>query len=86
MSTMATAVSMDELQALEEKVLRTVELIKKEREMRAVAEKQVAELQEQLALQQMEQGDLQKELSALKGERENVRGRVERLLEQMESL
>ncbi|WP_263410213.1 hypothetical protein [Terriglobus tenax] len=93
MSTTATTVNVDELQALEQKVLRAVEIIRKEREERATAETkveqlnlQVQSLQEQLELQQMETSDVQQQLDSLRGERESVRGRMEKLLEQLETL
>ncbi|HEX9202289.1 MAG TPA: hypothetical protein VF865_22225 [Acidobacteriaceae bacterium] len=43
--------SVDEFQALEQKVLRAVEIVKREREGRAAAEAEVASLREQLAAQ-----------------------------------
>jgi hypothetical protein len=48
---MGTGVSVDEFQALEQKVLRAVEIVKREREARAAAEAEVAALKEQLATQ-----------------------------------
>lgn len=48
MSTSAP-ISADEFQALEQKVLRAVEIVKREREARATAEAEVASLQQQLA-------------------------------------
>jgi hypothetical protein len=48
---MSSGVSVDEFQALEQKVLRAVELVKKEREARAAAEADIAALKEQLATQ-----------------------------------
>jgi len=50
-SGMSTGVSVDEFQALEQKVLRAVEIVKREREARAVAEGEVASLRQQLAAQ-----------------------------------
>jgi chromosome segregation ATPase len=50
-SRMSTGVSVDEFQALEQKVLRAVEIVKKEREARAAAEAEAASLREQLAAQ-----------------------------------
>ncbi|MDP9050614.1 MAG: hypothetical protein M3O31_07815 [Acidobacteriota bacterium] len=43
--------SEDEFQALEQKVLRAVEIVKREREARAAAEAEIASLQEQLTAQ-----------------------------------
>jgi hypothetical protein len=48
---MSSGVSVDEFQALEQKVLRAVEIVKREREARAAAEAEVAALREQLAAQ-----------------------------------
>jgi len=46
---MSSGVSVDEFQALEQKVLRAVEIVKREREARAAAEVEAAGLREQLA-------------------------------------
>ncbi len=48
MSTSAP-ISADEFQALEQKVLRAVEIVKREREARAAAEAEVTRLQQQIA-------------------------------------
>jgi hypothetical protein len=69
---MNSGVSIDEFQALEQKVLRAVEIVKREREARAAAEAEVASLREQLA--------------ALNEEREAVRLRVEKMLSQIDEL
>lgn len=45
---MTSGVSMDEFQALEQRVLRAVEIVKNEREARAAAEAEAASLREQL--------------------------------------
>jgi hypothetical protein len=60
----------DYFRALEERVLRTVELLKTERERRAAAEAGAARLEE--------------ELKGLKEERDAVRQRIERLLAQLD--
>jgi hypothetical protein len=69
---MSSSVSVDEFQALEQKVLRAVEIVKRERDARAAAEAEAAALREQLA--------------ALSVERDSVRQRVEKMLEQMDEL
>ena len=46
--------SVDEFQALEQRVLRAVEIVKREREARAAAEAEVGALREQLATQRAE--------------------------------
>jgi chromosome segregation ATPase len=48
---MSSGVSVDEFQALEQKVLRAVEIVKREREARTAAETEVVALREQLAAQ-----------------------------------
>lgn len=63
MSTSAP-VGADELQALEEKVLRAVEIVKREREARAAAEAEVAQLHQQLAGQRSETEQLNAEIAA----------------------
>ena len=45
---MTNSVSVDEFQALEQRVLRTVELIRSEREQRSVAEQEITALKELL--------------------------------------
>jgi predicted nuclease with TOPRIM domain len=78
--------SVGDFSALEERVLRTVEVVRRERQARTAAEERAtrveAELQEQSAL--IEQTE--KELSALRAERDQVRQRVERLLGQLDAL
>ena len=80
------AISVDEFQALEQKVLRAVEIVKREREARAAAEAEAASLREQLAAQSSLSANASTELGTLKKERENVRLRVEKMLQQMDEL
>jgi len=80
------AISVDEFQALEQKVLRAVEIVKREREARAEAEAEVASLREQLAAQSSLSANTSTELGTLKKEREDVRLRVEKMLQQMDEL
>jgi hypothetical protein len=79
-------ISVDEFQALEQKVLRAVEIVKREREARAAAEAEVASLREQLETQLNSTIAVEAELSTLTKERENVRLRVEKMLNQMDEL
>ena len=81
-----STISVDEFQALEQKVLRAVEIVKREREARAAAEAEVASLREQLASYQSNNKAIESELSTLTKEREAVRQRVEKMLEQMDEL
>jgi FtsZ-binding cell division protein ZapB len=87
---MATAtISVDEFQALEQKVLQTVDLIRRERELRMAAEAQIATLREQLASveeSQMEIENLKRDTNSLLREREIVRQRVERMLATLEEI
>ena len=80
------SISVDEFQALEQKVLRAVEIVKREREARTAAEAEVASLREQLAAQQTAAIANETELSTLNKEREAVRLRVEKMLQQMDEL
>jgi chromosome segregation ATPase len=81
-----STISVDEFQALEQKVLRAVEIVKREREARAAAEAEVTELRQQLAAQQSASTAAESELNTLAKEREAVRQRVEKMLEQMDEL
>ena len=87
------AVSAGDFAALEERIRRAVELVKRERQARAGAEARSAELEARvtqaeahLQAQSALTEQLQSELNALRGEREHVRQRVERLLGQLDSL
>ena len=81
-----TTISVDEFQALEQRVLRTVELIRSEREARATAEAEIAALKELLDTASAENSQLTAELSSLKSEREQVKGRVDAMLKQLDEL
>jgi chromosome segregation ATPase len=85
-STISPGITADEFQALEQKVLRAVEVVKREREARAAAEAEVASLREQLAAQQSLSSSVEAELTTLSKERETVRTRVEKMLQQMDEL
>lgn len=82
----ATAVSVDEFQALEQKVLRAVEIVKREREARAAAEAEIASLREQLATQSSLTDETNSELKTFQQERDQIRQRVEKMLHQMDEL
>jgi uncharacterized protein involved in exopolysaccharide biosynthesis len=89
-STISPSISADEFQALEQKVLRAVEIVKREREARAAAEAEVATLRAQLAAQLTTQGEelsaAQAQLATLTQERDAVRQRVEKMLNQIDEL
>jgi chromosome segregation ATPase len=75
-----------DFKSLEEKILRTIELLKSAREARAVAERDAARLREQLNEREEEVDTMRQELVGLRREREEVRSRVEKMLEQIETL
>jgi septal ring factor EnvC (AmiA/AmiB activator) len=80
------APSTADFKSLEEKILRTIELLKAAREAKAVAERDVARLREQLNEREEEIESTRHELVSLRREREEVRTRVEKMLGQIESL
>jgi septal ring factor EnvC (AmiA/AmiB activator) len=83
----APAVSSNaDFHSLEEKVLKTIELLKVERAAKATAEKAAARLREQLTEREEEVDSMRAELISLRKEREEVRTRVEKMLGQIETL
>jgi hypothetical protein len=80
------ALSSSDFSALEERVARTVKVVKAEREARAAAEHRAESLDSQLTEQLAVVKTLQEEVRVLNTEREQVRKRVERLLSQLDSL
>lgn len=76
----------DQFQALEEKIYRTIELYKSARKAQAAAERDSQRLREQLEEREQQLITLRRESVQLKKEREEIRGRVERMLEQIDSL
>lgn len=75
-----------EFLSLEEKVYRTIELLKSAREAKVAAEKVAERLREQLETVEEELASAKSQLISLKKEREEVRGRVEKMLDQMDAL
>jgi chromosome segregation ATPase len=110
----ALTVSMDDFASLEERILRTVALVKQERQARTAAEAQAAIADAQLAEaaaqaaqaaaqaaeaealaahaeaalreEMMRNEQMKSELTALRTEREQVKSRVNKLLEQLDAL
>jgi hypothetical protein len=80
------ALSVDDFSALEERVLRTVSLVKQERAARTEAEHRAAHAEARLLEQEPLADRLQSEVQSLRVERDHVRQRVERLLSQLDSL
>ena len=82
----ALAVSVDDFSALEDRIRRAVELVKRERHARAAAEERAGRAEATLQAQAPVVELLKSELSALRAERDQVRQRVERLLKQLDTL
>ena len=87
------AMSTDEFAALEERVLRAVNLVKRERvakaeaeERASAAEAKAAEYSQTAAEHALSIEKLESEVGGLRAERDQVRNRVERLLSQLDSL
>ena len=76
----------EDFQALEEKVYRTIELYKAAKEARATAERDAKRLREQLEEREEENERMRRELVQLRKDREDIRGRVEKMLSQMDNL
>ena len=85
-SAVEVAPATSDFRSLEEKILRTIELLKSAREAKAVAERDAGRLREQLNEREEEVETMRHELVALRREREDVRGRVEKMLGQIEEL
>ena len=94
------ALSADEFSALEERILRAVNLVKRERLAKTAAEERANAAEARIAEQtqaveslnreketlQKETVGLHKEVDTLRAERDQVRQRVERLLSQLDAL
>ena len=78
----STQVPADDFQALEDKVYRTIELYKSSREARAIAERDAQRLREQLE----EREEEVESMVGLRKEREEIRGRVEKMLAQIDRI
>jgi uncharacterized coiled-coil DUF342 family protein len=79
-------ISATEFVSLEEKVYRTIELLKAAREARANAERDVQRMRDQLEEREEENDQLRRELVNLRKEREEVKSRVEKMLGQIDTL
>ncbi len=79
-------VSVADFSALEERVLRAVEVVRRERQARIAAEERAARSESQFSEHSSHLDHLEKELIALRAEREQVRQRVEHLLGQLDAL
>lgn len=83
---LANQIPADDFQALEEKIYRTIELFKAARQAQASAERDSQRLRQQLEDRDEELARLRRETVQLKKEREDIRGRVEKMLAQIETL
>lgn len=72
--------------ALEEKIYRTIELLKAARAEKAASEAELAKMSDLLDAQTAETEAVRKELKALQQERAEVRSRVERLLTDVDAI
>ncbi len=79
-------VSADDFHALEEKVFRTIELLKAAREAKAAAERDASRLRQQLEDREEQFESMRAEVVGLRKEREEVRTRVEKMLKQIDAL
>jgi len=82
----AEQVPADDFEALEQKVYRTIEMYKAARQAQATAERETQRVRQQLQERDEELVTLRREAVQLKKERQEIRGRVEKMLEQIESI
>jgi len=82
----ATQVPVDDFQALEDQVYRTIELYKAARDARSMAERDLKRLREQLEVREEEVETLRREMVSLRKEREDIRARVEKMLVQIDRM
>ena len=80
------ALSLDDFSSLEDRILRAVNLVKRERLARSAAEERATELEVRLDERNTAAEELQKEIGALRAERDHIRQRVEKLLTQLDAL
>ena len=76
----------DALSRLEERIQRAVALVLKLREEKEAAQKELTETQQAWEESQAENAKLSEELNALRSERKQVRGRLEKLLDHIDQL
>jgi uncharacterized protein involved in exopolysaccharide biosynthesis len=76
----------DDFSALEQRVLRTVELLKVERDARAAAEQRIASLEQKVQQLTEQNASDAAQIETLEQERETVRTRVERLLKHLDEI
>ena len=82
----ALTVSAVDFSALEERIVRAVEMVKHERQARVAAEEKAAGVESESHEHLAKIERMQKEINSLVTERDQVRQRVERLLSQLDAL
>jgi predicted nucleic acid-binding Zn-ribbon protein len=82
----AEQVPVDDFQALEDKIYRTIEMYKAARQAQATAERDAQRVRQQMEDREEELVTLRREMVQLKKEREEIRGRVEKMLQQIETI
>ncbi|MGB6691616.1 MAG: hypothetical protein WBE76_27580 [Terracidiphilus sp.] len=80
------AMSADDFSALEERVLRAVTVVRRERQARGEAEARATKAESQVTEQGQQLERLEQDLKQLRAERDHVRERVEKLLKQLDTL
>lgn len=79
-------VPVDDFRALEDKIYRTIEMYKAAKQAQATTERDMQRLRQQLEERDEQLITLKRETVQLRKEREEIRGRVERMLEQIDSI
>jgi chromosome segregation ATPase len=82
----ATEPATDSFHSLEEKVYRTIELLKNAREAKTAVERDLARVREQLESREEELEAAKADNVTLRREREDIRERVEKLLGQIDAI
>jgi septation ring formation regulator EzrA len=78
--------AVEDFPALEEKIYKAIELLKSAREAKAAAERDANRLREQLEQREEDLELLRSEVVSLRKEREEVRGRIEKMLKNIDEL
>jgi septal ring factor EnvC (AmiA/AmiB activator) len=82
----ALTLSADDFSALEDRVMKAVELVKRERAARTEAEERAAQAEADLRDQAPQIDRLQSEITSLQEERDQIRQRIEKLLAKLDTL
>jgi septal ring factor EnvC (AmiA/AmiB activator) len=80
------ALSANDFSALEDRILRAVNMVRRERQIRAEAQERATLAEAQLREQAQSLTQLQKELNSMRAERDRVLQRIDRLLAQLDAL